>query len=176
MVRIGPCPTAIAVAIGGGGSTIYDAGSGSGYVGYEELRAFRPYLSYQAIVGYVGQASEIIDLTDGITILSAAPGVNGSDTDGGSGFSGGGADCYSDCLSGDGGAEGGDGQSSDRYVGGTGSRFDVYSIPVKSFALRYVTLASPAWICRFVHSSHLPRRNYDQIKTGNMQSYSHSHK
>ena len=136
MVRIGPCPTAIAVAIGGGGTTSADSGSGSGYVTHGELRAFSPYLSYQTIVGYAEEASEVIDLTDNITILSAAPGGNGVENhNGASGYSGGGASDGSD-RGGDGGSDGNDGGNSDPNTGGKGSGVDVSAIPLKTFALR----------------------------------------
>ena len=135
MVRIGPCPTAIAVAVGGGGTTDPgDAGSGSGYVTYEELRAFRPYLSFEAIVASADEASEVNDLTDGITILRSGPGADGPD-DGGSGYSGGGAS-DGDPAGGDGGSDGNDGDDSGVDIGGKGSGLDITTIPIKSFVLR----------------------------------------
>ena len=134
MVRIGPCPTAFAVAVGGGGTTTGDAGSGSGYVAYEELRAFRPYLSYDAIVGAADEASEVHDLSDVKTIVRADPGVDGPD-DGGRGYSGGGAS-DGDPAGGDGGSDGDDGEDSGDKTGGQGSGLDISTIPIESFVLR----------------------------------------
>ena len=135
-IVIGICPAAVAVAIGGGGSTIYDAGSGSGYVEFSELDIPNgPYLQLQATVGAAGQSSELI--VDGSTVLTASPGGDGGGEDGAPGYSGGGADCRS-CGStpgGDGGTDGSDGEDSS-YDGGLGSGFDIGTIPLTHFELR----------------------------------------
>ena len=97
LLVMGPCSggitSVLAVAIGGGGSTGNDAGSGSGYIEYVELNVTDPIMQFEAQVGLAKEASRVIDITSGnITVLEASPGGSGGNTNGAPGYSGGGAD------------------------------------------------------------------------------------
>ena len=129
-LAIGECPIVLAVAVGGGGSTTEDAGSGSGYVEFQELKVSQPYIRFEARVGSAAEASEVTDKSDGSSVTRALPGGNGGKDDGAPGYSGGGV------RGGDGGSNGTDGDDSSSYDGGRGSGFDISIIPLKSFELR----------------------------------------
>ena len=51
LLMIGECSTPMAVAVGGGGTTQYDCGSGSGYVEFTELDLGGSYGWYTAVIG-----------------------------------------------------------------------------------------------------------------------------
>lgn len=137
LILIGSCDTPLAVAVGGGGLTHGDAGSGSGFVEFEELSVDGPYTQYSATVGAAREISWVKDEV-GTTVLRAYAGNDGQSNDGASGYSGGGADCddvY--CYpGGDGGYNGGDGEDSMDHRGGEGSRLDLTSIPLRNIVLR----------------------------------------
>ena len=135
VISTGSCGTLLAVAVGGGGATIYDAGSGSGYVEYANISS--PSSQLRAEVGRAQQSTTLTDMSDGSTILSANPGGDGISTDGGDGYSGGGAD-YSGSLDpgGDGGSDGGDGDDSISYFGGRGSGLNLADIPLRNVVIR----------------------------------------
>ena len=135
-LAIGECPIVLAVAVGGGGSTTEDAGSGSGYVEFQELRVSQPYMRFEARVGSAAEASEVTDKSDGSSVTRALPGGNGGNTNGAPGYSGGGADGFNNVCGGDGGSDGTDGDDTSSYDGGRGSGFDISIIPLKSFELR----------------------------------------
>ena len=139
MLTIGPCSStgAVAVVVGGGGTSSSDAGSGSGFVEFKELTPSDsgPYMKFTAVVGSAGEASELLDRSNGLSILKALPGNDGRGGDGASGYSGGGADGLN-ALAGDGGTDGGDGSNSADYDGGFGSGLDIRTIPLKNFELR----------------------------------------
>ena len=144
LLAMGPCSidaTILAVAVGGGGSAGADAGAGSGYVEFIEFglpgNLTLPYLQLQATVGAAGQSSELT--VNGSTVLTASPGGDAFQTNGGPGYSGGGADwngCSGGCPSGDGGTDGSDGGDSNTHAGGQGSGFDIGTIPLTHFELR----------------------------------------
>ena len=144
MLTIGPCSSntsALAVVVGGGGSTTSAvAGSGSGYVEFQEIRFSRPYMQIEAKVGSAGQASMVVDRSNGSSIVSASAGEDGEYADGGSGYSGGGGDCNGNvdpCAGGDGGSDGSDGEAGRQYFeGGQGSGLDIRTIPLNNFELR----------------------------------------
>ena len=135
-LAIGDCPIVLVVAVGGGGNTTVDAGSGSGYVEFQELRVSQPYMRFEARVGSGAESSEVTDKSDGSSVIRALPGGNGGDTNGAPGYSGGGADGYESNYGGDGGSDGTDGDDSSYYDGGRGSGFDISIIPLKNFELR----------------------------------------
>ena len=146
LISNGSCGTLLAIAIGGGGSTgsagTGSAGSGSGYIEYTELSITSNQV-LRAEIGGARVATELTDLSDGSTLLTANPGEDGG-TDfgvGGSGFSGGGADNLSSCtvpqcLGGRGGQDGADGEDTDDFDGGIGSGIDISSIPLKNVVIR----------------------------------------
>ena len=142
LILIGSCGSPLAVAVGGGGTTQYDAGSGSGYVEFVELSINGPYRQFSATVGSAQQESRLTDAADGSVLLTANPGEDdGGGTDGAAGYSGGGADCDTNTIdpcspSGDGGTDGADGGDSSTNTGGQGSGFDISTIPLRNFALR----------------------------------------
>ena len=111
MISGGSCDTLLAVAVGGGGTTLDDGGSGSGYVEFTEISPL-PSGQLRAEVGGTREATELTDRSDGTTLLTANPGGDGSSgggDEGGDGYSGGGSDY-------DGTGIGG--------RGGTGARFN----------------------------------------------------
>jgi len=136
LILIGSCGSPLAIAVGGGGTTQDDAGSGSGYVEFVELSINGPYKQFSATVGSAQQESQLTDAADGSVLLTANPGGDGGTFEGAAGYSGGGADC-STCPSpgGDGGSDGADGGDSIDNVGGQGSGFDISSIPLRNIAL-----------------------------------------
>ena len=137
-----PCRsgTFIAVAVGGGGTTTRDAGSGSGYVNYTEISLSRGVGQHlRAEVGGAQEATKLVDRSTSST-LTANPGGNGGDWTGADGYSGGGGD-YGD--SGTNGGNGGSGGSNGKasfgnhgYQGGSGSGFDISTIPLNNIVLR----------------------------------------
>ena len=137
VLRIGSCPNLLLVAVGGGGSGRggYGAGSGSGYIEYLELVAYQSaYTLYEARPGGSGSPSTVRS-SDGTTVILALKGMtpDGND-DGAPGYSGGGA-----FNAGAGGCDGGDGEdsTSGQSAGGKGSNFNVTTIPLKNFSMRY---------------------------------------
>ena len=136
-LAIGECPIVLAVAVGGGGTTTDDAGSGSGYIEFQELRVSQPYMRFEARVGSAAEASEVTDKSDGSSVIRALPGGNGGSSDGAAGYSGGGArNPYINGRGGDGGSDGTNGDDTGDYDGGRGSGFDISIIPLKNFVLR----------------------------------------
>ena len=59
----GSCGTILAVAVGGGGTTDIDAGSGSGYVEFAEISP--PSGQLRAEVGRAQEATQLTDMSDG---------------------------------------------------------------------------------------------------------------
>ena len=141
ILTIGPCSVGAiaAVVVGGGGTTIYDAGSGSGYVEYQEIQFSRPYVNLEARVGLASKRSILRSISDGNSdvLVMALPGEDGGDYSGGNGYSGGGGDDGSGQLGGNGGYNGSNGEFG-YYPGGEGSGFDVNSLSMTNFVLRYV--------------------------------------
>ena len=129
-----PCGTLLAVAVGGGGTTVWDAGFGSGYVEYTEFNISRGEGQHlRAKVGGAQEATKLVDKSAShLTILNANPGGNGGDYGGADGYSGGGGDN----TYGDGGSGGGNGKGQSTYIGGSGSGFDISTIPLKNVILR----------------------------------------
>ena len=131
MISNGACGTLLAVAIAGGGTTYGDAGSGSGYVEYTEL-SITSNRVLRAKIGGAKVSTELTNLSDGSTLLTANNGEDGGFDNGGSGFSGGGAD-----NGGRGGQDGADGEDIDDYhLGGIGSGVDISSIPLQNVVIR----------------------------------------
>ena len=135
MAALGNCEVT-AVAVGGGGSGNY-AGGGSGYVASATapVAAFELYVS----VGAAGEESALKTVGWGgvgeETVVKAAPGGDGTNYDGGAGYSGGGAG-FGDYIYGDGGQDGGDGEDGDgNGHGGAGSGLDITSITLASYTL-----------------------------------------
>ena len=135
MAALGDCEVT-AVAVGGGGSGNY-AGGGSGYV----ASATAPVVAFQLYVsvGAAGEESALETVGWGgvgeETVVRAAPGGDGTNYDGGAGYSGGGAG-FGDYIYGDGGEDGGDGEDGDgKGHGGAGSGFDITSITLASYKL-----------------------------------------
>ena len=114
------------LAIGGGGKMNASAGGGSGNLLY-----FSRYLLGPSIirlnVGGSGESSTVI--VNGEMNI-AESGHDGTDSNGGDGYSGGGAHC--DC---DGGYEGGDGESGDGHHGGHGTGQDLTALVLDNFIL-----------------------------------------
>ena len=150
LILIGSCLNPLAVAVGAGGSSrmlsSYDAGAGSGYVEFAEIDIVSPYRRFEATVGPRGSEeqglSQLTDISDGKSLVTAQPGESGGYDEGASGYSGGGADCgsdndFCDAAGADGGSNGGDGGDSILFSGGKGSGFDISTIPLKGFTLRY---------------------------------------
>ena len=135
MAALGDCEMT-AVAVGGGGSGNY-AGGGSGYI--ETVTA--PMVPAQLYVS-VGAGGAETSLRRGgwggvgdEVVVKAMAGGDGTNYDGGAGYSGGGAG-FGDYIYGDGGADGGDGEDGDgKGHGGAGSGFDINSIVLTSFTL-----------------------------------------
>ena len=138
LILIGSCGAPLAVAVGGGGTTQEDAGSGSGYVEFVELSINGPYRQLSAKVGAAQQESQLTDEADGSVLLTANAGEDGGSYDGADGYSGGGGDCSLDVCSpgGDGGSDGGDGEDTGDSEGGQGSGFDISTIPLRNIVLR----------------------------------------
>merc|ERR1712241_434693 len=88
LLLIGSCGTPLAVAVGGGGPTTSDAGSGSGYVEFVELGINGPYRQLSVEVGTDQEASQLTDKSDSSILLKAERGQNGNGCEGGSGYSG----------------------------------------------------------------------------------------
>ena len=131
VISNGACGTLLAVAIAGGGTTYGDAGSGSGYVEYTEL-SITSNRVLRAKIGGAKVSTELTNLSDGSTLLTANNGEDGGFDNGGSGFSGGGAD-----NGGRGGQDGADGEDIDDYhLGGIGSGVDISSIPLQNVVIR----------------------------------------
>merc|ERR1711884_600725 len=86
LILIGSCGTPLAVAIGGGGTTRQDAGSGSGYVEFVELSINGPYRQFSATVGSAQQESQLTDAADGSVLLTADPGGDGGNDGGAAGY------------------------------------------------------------------------------------------
>ena len=139
VISNGVCGTLLAVAVGGGGYSVGDAGSGSGYVEYTEIN-ITSTLQIRAEVGGSERVTELTDLLDGSTLLTADYGKTGVGYDGGDGFSGGGADYRSDGsggFGGDGGQDGEDGEDTNSATnGGKGSGLDISSIPLRNVVIR----------------------------------------
>ena len=138
LILIGSCGSPLAVAVGGGGTTETDAGSGSGYVEFVELSINGPYRQFSATVGtfLTQKQSQLTDAADGRVLLTANGGDDSGVDNGAAGYSGGGADCGTSCVGGNGGTNGADGEDSINYNGGQGSGFDISTIPLRHFALR----------------------------------------
>ena len=145
LLTIGPCSAypVLAVLVGGGGYWwIYGAygGAGSGYVKFQELPSSQPFVQFEATVGSSQRQSTLATISDGSSdvLVTALPGESVlNSNNGGNGYSGGGAACYTNgCSYGDGGSDGGDGQDSENYRGGRGSGLDVRTIPLTHFDLR----------------------------------------
>ena len=135
VAALGDCEVT-AVAVGGGGSGNY-AGGGSGFVASVTV----PVVSEQlyVLVGAAGEISEVHTAGWGGVgeelVVSAAPGGDGTNYDGGAGYSGGGAG-FGDYIYGDGGQDGGDGEDGDgKGHGGAGSGVDVASMSLSSYKL-----------------------------------------
>ena len=135
VAALGDCEVTV-LAVGGGGSGNY-AGGGSGFV----ASATAPVASSQlyASVGGSGQESSLKSVGWGgvgeWTVVEAAPGGDGTNYDGGAGYSGGGAG-FGDYIYGNGGLDGGDGEDGDgKGHGGVGSGLDISSISLASFVL-----------------------------------------
>ena len=78
-------------------------------------------------------------------LVEAQPGESVTSQSGGAGYCGGGGGLYytgSALESGDGGTDGASGKNSTNYPGGVGSGFNLASIPVNGFTLRYQQLKS----------------------------------
>ena len=136
-----PClgGTILAVAVGGGGTTLDDAGSGSGYVEYTEISVSRGEgQRLRAEVGGAQEATELVDqsTSSSLTILTANPGGNGGGSAGADGYSGGGADTSNSNGGGDGGSGGSNGKVSSTFGAGRGSGFDISIIPLNTIVLR----------------------------------------
>jgi len=129
VISDGSCDTLLAVAVGGGGTTSVDAGSGSGYVEFAEISPL-PSGQLRAEVGGPTEVTKLTDRSDGTTLLTANPGGDGGQTNGADGYSGGGGDTTSGSgIGGGGGTDGGDGEDSS-YPGGMGSALDITGIPL----------------------------------------------
>ena len=61
----GSCGTLLIVAVGGGGTTQRDAGSGSGYIRHAEVSPPPSSGQFRAEVGGAQEATELTDRTDG---------------------------------------------------------------------------------------------------------------
>ena len=148
-LAIGPCSVGFiqVVAVGGGGHGIYAGGSGSGYVEFASRSINSTYRQFEAKVGKVGtydgapvpgEASELTDMSDGSSVITAMPGGDpppGNSVIGGDGYSGGGGYGNLSVSGGNGGSDGSDGNDSVK-PGGQGSGFDIGTIPLKTFELR----------------------------------------
>ena len=77
----------------------------------------------------------LTDTSDGSTLLTADPGLDGGGTNGANGYSGGGGDYDGSGTGGDGGTDGGNGRPS-YYSGGSGSGLDISTIGLKNVVIR----------------------------------------
>ena len=103
LLRLGVCPSPVAVAIGGGGIG-YNGGGGSGYVSHSVLPP-ASYIKLLAFAGGPGEDSYLKEVDSNTNILSAEKGEDAQyypEHDGGAGYSGGGG--YGDCGGGHGGS------------------------------------------------------------------------
>ena len=135
LVSDGSCGSLLAVAVGGGGTSYQDAGSGSGYVEFIEISHNTTSGQFCAEVGMAQEATMLTDMSDGSTLLTANPGGVGGTAEGADGYSGGGGDGNGGGFGGDGGTDGGEGDDSD-YPGGSGSGLDISTIPLKNVVIR----------------------------------------
>ena len=137
-LALGNCELTV-VAVGGGGDhsggfTSYGAG-GSGYVASTSLMP-SPLSRFVVRVGGPGELSSL-ETSEGQTVITAQPGKDGSNYNGGAGYSGGGAGTSNNFYpSGDGGEDGGDGDDGYAgYPGGRGSGLDISTIQLQQFSL-----------------------------------------
>ena len=120
--------------VGGGGNFGSYGGGGSGYIGYSpQLVSAGTVLTVTAQVGGRGQSSSVTIRGETITAL---PGYDGPDFDGGDGYCGGGGGGY---YGGAGGTDGGDGYRDDGSggigTGGLGIHWDISSFTFNAWKL-----------------------------------------
>ena len=143
LLRLGACPSPVAVAIGGGGEG-GDGGGGSGYVSYSSDLPFAAYVKLLAFAGGPAADSFLKDRESDAFIVTGEKGGEGDlepgSRDGGAGYSGGGG--YGNCGDGgNGGSAGSDGEDGipgadcTAYIGGDGSDLDVSTILLRNFVL-----------------------------------------
>ena len=123
------------LAIGGGGSSGFRSGGGSGH---PELNLLQ-LRSNETLSLTVGPGIETMIEKDGVELLIGAKGQNGNDAKGGDGYSGGGAGFDSSRVRGNagkaGGSDGSDGNSSGGILGGNGSGLDLATLNMTRFLL-----------------------------------------
>jgi len=123
-----------ALAIGGGGSADKrrGAGGGSGHLEFGLLQ-LGSNETLRLTGGHGSESSKIEK--DGLEVLVAAAGQHGNGTNGGDGYSGGGAGSRNSNGGQDGGFDGSDGNSSGENAGGKGSGFDLATLNMTRFIL-----------------------------------------
>ena len=119
------------LAIGGGGSSGFRSGGGSGH---PELNLLQ-LRSNETLSLTVGPGIETMIEKDGVELLIGAKGQNGNDAKGGDGYSGGGAGFDKSNTGKDGGSDGSDGHSSGGILGGKGSGLDLTTLNMARFVL-----------------------------------------
>ena len=125
------------IAVGGGGYGYY-AGGGSGYIGWATVPdgpAGKRELLVK--VGVQQEASVVTLWNEEVLVEVQAGGSTASYGAGGAGYCGGGGSGSNSISGGGGGTDGGIGQNGTIYSGGVGSGFNLSSIPVKGFTIRY---------------------------------------
>ena len=125
------CELKVLIVGGGGRGDSYGAGGGSGYIKYLSKRLVNDTM-IDLTVGPSRSPSFVTINTDEHII--ANPGQDGNDENGGSGYSGGGAECTEApyCY---GGSNGGNGVDGTEGVGGHGTAEDVTSYKFEYFVL-----------------------------------------
>merc|ERR1711971_330934 len=123
-----------ALAIGGGGSSLRSGGGagGSGHLEFGLLQLG----SNETLILTRGGGSETSKIEkDGLEVLVAAAGQHGNGTNGGDGYSGGGAGSRNSNEGQDGGFDGSDGNSSGENAGGKGSLLNLATLNMTRFIL-----------------------------------------